>query len=84
MQVHLTQCDVRASLDANPEREAVSRSARLLHDLSHVVNIILTKSLHLFSRMLSVRFIVLMSTPKCVLAQEHIVLKHFPMESRLR
>ena len=75
---------MRSRLDVNPKREAISRSVNLLRELFHVINPMLTKYFHSLSRMISVRFLELISTHSCVRMQENMVLNHLSMKSGLR
>ena len=82
-QVCLTYSVSRARFDINLKMRAISHIVNILREILHVVNRVLTKSLHFFSRILIVRFIVLMSVPSSVYVQEHEVLKCLRMESGL-
>ena len=68
----------------NLKREAILRSVSISCKLFHIVNRMLTKSLHLFSGILCVIRLVLMNTPSYTHEQEHMVLNHLRVESRLR
>ena len=65
MRVFVIHCVVRYRLDTNHKREATSRSAHILLKLFHVVNRTLTKSCLLLHGMISVRFLVSISTHSC-------------------
>ena len=80
IKVCLTHCVMRARLDASPKREAISHSVKLLRTLLHVVNIRFVKSWHSLSRILSVRFLLLI-TPSCEKTQENMILKYLSMKS---
>ena len=64
--MHFTHCVVRIRLGDNPKREDTSRSLILLRELLHVVDIMLTIPLRVFSGILIVRFLVLIRIPSCV------------------
>ena len=52
---------VRARFDTNFKREAFSRNVNRLRELFHAVHMMFTKSYHLLSHMLRVKFLVLIS-----------------------
>ena len=84
IQVHLTFFVVRARLETNPKRESISLRVDLLCDLFLVVKSMLTKSLCLLCRLLSVWFLVLISITSCLWMQQSMVLKWLSMESGLQ
>ena len=84
IQVCLTHCVVRSSLDSNSKREAISRSVSLSHELLHVVNVMLVTPFRLLPVMISLIFLAFTRTASCMRTHEYVGLKHFPMENGLR
>ena len=72
MRVHLTYFVARVKIDTIPKRYSTSRSANLFSEVLHVVSSNLTKSWRLSCRILSARFLALMSTPSCLWRQKHV------------
>ena len=66
MHVNLTYCVVRLRLANSPRREDTSCIVNLFYALCHAVNRVSIKFFRLSSRMLSVRFLVLMRVPSLV------------------
>ena len=78
-QVHLTHCVVKARIDANLKKEAISRIANLSREIFHVFNRMLAKYLRLFYSVLIARFLAFISTYDCISAHDHVVLKYLSM-----
>ena len=77
----LTHCVVKERFDINPKMKAITRRVNVLRELFHMVDRTFIKYLCLFSGMLSVRFLALVSTPNSIRVQDRVVLKHLSMKS---
>ena len=64
MHAHFTHCVVRAKLGMSPRREATSRSVNIFRELFQVVDRTVAKSVRFMSRMIRLRSLVLMHTPR--------------------